>query len=368
MHNGNIPDYKLLHKKLNCKFDVDTLISDSHLILKYLEEKLNDGEDILSLLKNFINIVDKSYSLLILYKQELYIIRDKYGVRPLCIGYNETGWCVSSESCVFESDENYSFLKDVEPGSILKIDKNGIHNLYHCNLINRFKSHCLFEYIYFLNENSFADNYQVSNLRYKYGEQLALQDIKANLNYFKKIDNPLVVGSPSTGIPSGKGYADKLNYEYKQVLKKNNDIGRTFILETNKKREAGCFKKYYLEDYNVKNRNVIIIDDSLVRGTTMRNLIKIFRNAGALSVHIRIAAPPIKYPCFYGIDIPTKQELIADSIENSIENNNDINITNLEISIAKKINADSLSYLKIQNIKSVMKSLENNICIGCFDK
>ena len=344
--------------KLNCKFDLTTVMSDSHLLLKYLEEKLNSNHNILNLLIDLINIINKSFSLIILYKDELYIVRDKFGVRPLCIGYNETGWCVSSESCVFEGDDNYAFLKDVEPGQILKINKNGIKNLFNYNSFDKHQSHCLFEYIYFLNENSYADGYQVSNLRYKFGEHLALQDIKSKTLLDKDISNPLVVGSPSTGIPSGKGYADRLNYEYKQVLKKNNNIGRTFILESNKKREEGCYKKYYLEEEFIKDRNIIIIDDSLVRGTTMKNLIHIFRNAGALSVHIRIASPPIKYPCFYGIDIPTKQELIANNI-------NDIN--DIEICIAKKINANSLSYLKLENIKSIMKELDNNICTGCFD-
>ena len=219
------------------------------------------------------------------------------------------------------------------------------------------KARCLFEYIYFLNENSYQDDYQVSKLRYQYGSELAKQDLSYNFS----LENPLVVGSPTTGIPSGKGYADKMRWEYSQVLKKNIHIGRTFILENNKKREDACRKKYYLETEKIKDRNIVIVDDSLVRGTTITNLIKIFRESKAKSVHVRIAAPPIKYPCYYGIDIPTKEELIAN--HNNIKRDSNSHIS---IEVGKLINADSLYYLDIDNIKKVMNDF-SDLCTGCFN-
>ena len=193
-------------------------------------------------------------------------------------------------------------------------------------------------------------------LRYKYGEQLAKEDQKNNF-YLK---NPLVVGSPSTGIPSGKGYADKMRFEYIQVLKKNAKVGRTFILENNKKRDIACKKKYYLDIEKIKGRNIIIVDDSLVRGITMKNLIKIFRESGAQSVHIRIAAPPIKFPCYFGVDIPTKEELIANKIQSE-------DIREISIGVKKLIDADSLYYLGINSIKKIMEDNFSNLCTGCFN-
>lgn len=338
VHNGNIPN-----------LDIKDANSDTEFLVKQIENLKYDNW--LDILKHIMNNFKKAYCLLIMTDNEIYVIRDKYGVRPLCIGYNETGWCVSSESCVFS---DYNFLRDVRPGEIVKINKEEIKTIYLEK--HETKSYCLFEYIYFLNENSYADNYQVSKLRYKYGEQLANDDKKNNFT----LDNPLVVGSPSTGIPSGKGYADKMRFEYIQVLKKNAKVGRTFILENNKKRDIACKKKYYLDTEKIKDRNIIIVDDSLVRGTTMKNLIKIFRESGAKSVHIRIAAPPIKYPCYFGVDIPTREELIANKIKGE-------DIREISIGVKQLIGADSLYYLGINSIKNIMQKDFNNLCTGCFN-
>ena len=369
IHNGNIPNIETADS-----------ISDSHMLVKYIEEyQINQNLDInnddnhnekvkreiwCEILSSLLNNFDKAYCLVIMTNNELYIVRDRCGVRPLCIGYNESGWCVASESSAFS--DKYNFIRDVEPGEIIRMNYNGIktiynykHNLTKNNVtsnvtsdkLSNFKgeSRCLFEYIYFLSENSYADNHQVSKLRYSFGCLLAQQDIEKG----SVISDVLVVGSPSTGIPSGKGYADTLGLQYRQVLKKNVNIGRTFILENNKKRDNACKKKYYLDVELIKNRKILIVDDSLVRGTTITNLIKIFRDAGALEVHIRIAAPPIKEPCYYCIDIPTKEELIA--------NNHKIE------EISSVIGADSLFYIKMDKIKELMKEDFNNLCTGCFD-
>ena len=349
VHNGNIPNIEEIYRKLGCTFKIDELNSDSEFIVKYIE---NSEKNLIETLKIFMENVERAFSILILIDNKIYILRDRYGTRPLCIGFNESGWCISSESCVFN---NYSFLRDVNPGEILVLDENNIKTLYNykeTKKIDYKKGICLFEYIYFLNENSYADNYQVSQLRYKFGIKLAEQDLETGFNKLS-LENTIVVGSPSTGIPSGKGYADRMNYKYTQVLKKNVNIGRTFILENNKKREDSCRKKFYLDVDKIKDKNIILVDDSLVRGTTMRNLIKIFRESGIKSIHIRIAAPPIKYPCFYGIDIPSKNELIA--------NNNDVE------KICKIVDADSLSYINLDKIKDIMQQDFDNLCTGCFN-
>ena len=352
VHNGNLPDYLNLANKDNFNLEgkCEDIASDTDLIVKLIESLDKDNWN--DLLITLHEKLERAYCLLIMTKDKVYVLRDSYGVRPLCIGYNETGWCVSSESVVFN---DYNFLRDVRPGEIIKIDTMGIKTIYLKK--QEKKARCLFEYIYFLNENSYQDDYQVSKLRYQYGSELAKQD----LSYKFSLENPLVVGSPTTGIPSGKGYADKMRWEYSQVLKKNIHIGRTFILENNKKREDACRKKYYLETEKIKDRNIVIVDDSLVRGTTITNLIKIFRESKAKSVHVRIAAPPIKYPCYYGIDIPTKEELIAN--HNNIKRDSNSHIS---IEVGKLINADSLYYLDIDNIKKVMNDF-SDLCTGCFN-
>ena len=384
VHNGNIPynsDNKNIIKScLNTNLydcylngnNVD-IISDTHMIVKFIENfdfnryayiynkkqdwdinpTLTNDEKCKIIFIEILKIFKKAYCLIILTNSYIYAIRDKYGVRPLCIGYNQFGCCISSESTVFNNE--YNFMRDVKPGEILKVNEDGVNTMYiyeneRKNMLNiPIKAHCLFEYIYFLKEDTFADNFHVSNLRYKFGVELANQDIENK----KIIKNAIVVGSPSTGIPSGKGYADKMNLPYIQVLKKDNNVGRTFILENNKKRDNACKKKYYLDTKKIKNNKIIIVDDSLVRGTTITNLISIFRESGAKEVHIRIAAPPIKNPCYYGIDIPTKEELIA--------NNNNVD------DIEQIINANSLSYLSINSIRKIMEKYFGNMCTGCFD-
>jgi amidophosphoribosyltransferase len=351
IHNGNIPN-----------IEADDSISDSHTLVKYIENyKIDtDVNDInnsktkreiwLTILKNLLLEFKKAYCLIIMTIDELYILRDIYGVRPLCLGYNESGWCVASESAAFM--DKYNFIRDVEPGEIIRMNCNGIKTLYKHHIDSEspsIQSRCLFEYIYFLSENSYADNHQVSKLRYSFGCLLAEQDIEKG----SVLNDVLVVGSPSTGIPSGKGYADTLGLQYRQVLKKNVNIGRTFILENNKKRDNACKKKYYLDVDLIQGRKIVIVDDSLVRGHTIKNLIKIFRDAGAIEVHIRIAAPPIKEPCYYGIDIPTKEELIANNY--SLDK------------ISEIIGADSLFYIKMDKIKKLLKSDFKNLCTGCFD-
>ena len=370
--DDNVNNYSSNNKKINVTNK--NIISDTHMIVKFIEnfdfnqyvflynrqKWYNNNNSTLTfkdkwkiILTEVLKIFKKSYCLIILTNNNIFAVRDKYGVRPLCIGFKESGWCLSSESTVFNN--NYNFMRDIQPGEIININKDGVNTLYNyeeerMNKLNiPIKAHCLFEYIYFLKEDTYADNFQVSNLRYKFGIELANQDIKKN----NIIENAIVVGSPSTGIPSGKGYADRMNLKYLQVLKKDNNVGRTFILENNKKRDNACKKKYYLDTENIKNNKIIIVDDSLVRGTTITNLISIFRESGAKEVHIRIAAPPIKNPCYYGIDIPTKEELIA--------NNNSIG------EIQKIINANSLSYLSMNSIRKIMENHFGNMCTGCFD-
>ena len=372
VHNGNIP-YNSYNENIK-KFVINEtnyynyflkknenieFLSDTHMILKFIESfdfnyfKNNIDIDRDSkwtlILKQILNIFKKAYCFIVLTNDNMYIMRDKYSVRPLSIGFNESGWCVASESIVF--DNNYNFMRNIKQGEILSLNKNGVKTLflYKNNDNTQISANCLFEYIYFLKENTYSDGFHVSELRYHFGLELANQDIIEN----NIITNAIVVGTPSTGIPSGKGYADQTNLPYIQVLKKDVNLGRTFILENNKKRDNACKKKYYLDIDKIKNKKIIIVDDSLVRGTTIKNLIRMFKENGAQEVHVRIAAPPIKHACYYGIDIPNKEELIANNL--TIEQ------------IKNIIEADSLNYLSLNDIKKIMKDKFNNLCTGCFN-
>ena len=345
-HNGNIPNIKELSLEFGLFNYLDTCNSDTEFIVAIIEKTAPQYNSWEELLKIIVDKIDKAFSIIIMTENEMFAMRDKHGVKPMCLGTYRDGWCISSESIALEE---YSFLRNIFPGEIIKFSEKKME------IIHRVKdkiSHCLFEYFYFLSDKSVTDGLDVFSLRWQFGETLARQDIAEGL----AIDNPIVVGSPTTGIAAGRGYAIAMDYEYNQVLTKNEKIGRTFIMETALKREEACKLKYIIDKDAVNDRNIVIVDDSLVRGTTMKTLIKLFKEKGAKSIHIRIAAPPIKNPCFYGIDIPDREQLIA----------NQFSEQTLETELTLTLDAASVKYLKLERIKKLMYETRG-YCTGCFN-
>ena len=381
-HNGNIPyikDDSFIDEKDNLPYLFknfkDNKISDTQLINKLIE---NEEESIESLLKKIINNIDRAYNFIILINNTIYAIKDRFNTRPLCIGQNNEGYCIVSESCALYK---YKFLREVEPGEIVKVNSSGISTIY--NSTNKILSSCLFEYIYFLHpttsiDDNYLSNMDIFNFRYNTGISLADNDLNNNII---NCDNLVVVGAPSTGIASGMGYADRLSVKYEQIIKKNENINRTFILENNEERDKKSKEKYILDDkFDFYDKRILITDDSLVRGITMKNIIKKLWDKGVKEIHVRIASPAVYNPCYYGIDIPTKEELII----NKFSVNGKIDY----IQFQEYLNCTSLLYIEVEDIKKILytkfrKRNKNNdntdntdntnskkligFCSGCFD-
>ena len=331
IHNGNIPN---VHQYIT----YDENLSDTQNIITFFTETNSNNFE--NRLIEFINTVQCSYSIIILYKNYLYVLRDQYGYKPLYLGTINGDYCACSE----DSIENFVKIRSVKPGEIIKINNTSYNTLY--EKTNSLQLKCIFEYIYFMNEKSTYNNQSVYDIRKKLGKNLASIE-KLDFNP----QNTIVVGSPNTAIPMGLGYSEYLNLQYIQVLKKHSNCGRTFILKDQESRKEYC-KKFIFDTEKIKDKNIILVDDSLVRGNTVQSLSNMFYENGCKELHIRICSPELKFPCYYGIDIPTKEELIV----------NNYTIPEIEM----KFNLSSLRYITIEKMLEVFEG-NSGFCCACFN-
>ncbi|AGF55929.1 amidophosphoribosyltransferase [Clostridium saccharoperbutylacetonicum] len=340
-HNGHILNTNALKSqltkyKLNSSIDSEVL---GYLILKEQEKGISIENSILNMMDN----VKGAYSLIIMTKDKLIGVRDPLGMRPLCIGKLNNSYIIASESCALDSI-GAEFIRDVEQGEVVTIDKEGIRSIK--KQVKEQKKLCVFEFIYFAREDSKIDGISVYKAREAIGRELAK---------LYNIDADLVVGVPDSGIPAALSYAKESGVPYGQGFVKNKYIGRTFIQSTQSERIMSVKIKLNPIEENIKGKRLILIDDSLVRGTTLKCIVKQLKGAGAKEVHVIIAAPPIKFSCFYGVATSNNKELIA--YNKSIDD------------IKKYISADSLNFMSIENLlKSVRK--QNNkceFCTACFN-
>jgi len=323
IHNGTIPNVK--------GHDTSYLVNLIHSF---------KNTNIEQILIYIMNNIPAAYCLIILFEHKLYVVRDRYGIRPLCIGKYKDNYYVSSESYGLG---NIPFLRDVYPGEILKIDDNGITSIY--THPRSQVSLCTFEILYFLNEHNITDGYDITHIRKQLAYTLAKKEQLLDKKY-------IVVGIPLTGILLGKAYAKYLNVEYRQYITKNSNISRTFIEKTNEERKITCRKKFIYDEIGLKNNNIIIVDDTIVRGNVITTIIQNLRNLGVNEIHIRIPAPPVIDRCLLGISIQSKKELI---------------ITNRTIDqVRKKINADSLRYLTLEDISPFLPKKSYNHCFSGY--
>ena len=322
VHNGNIPNIKI-H---DTKYIIDCINS-------YLDSNFENK------LINLLNTIPAAYCLIILKNDCLYAIRDSYGIRPLCIGTNNNSYCISSESCALQ---NHNFLRDVYPGEIIKIDNTGLSSIYKSP--NSQLSICAFEYLYFLNPDSICDGLKVRDLRNNLGITIAKNETLILDDEF------IVIGIPNSGIISAKSYANKLDINYKQAIIKNKNINRTFIIPNNLDRKKACNKKFIYYKDEIKDKKVIIIDDTIVRGNVMKSIIKNLWLNSAKEIHIRVAAPPIIDICQLGIDIPSCKELIA--YNKNIEQLKDI------------FNVTSIRYISLDDLNNLLPEKSYKQCFG----
>jgi len=278
----------------------------------------------------------------------LYAARDPYGVRPLALGRLDRGWVVASETAALDI-VGASFVRDIEPGELLAIDADGVRS-------TRFAppspKNCVFEYVYLARPDSTLAGRSVHGTRVDIGRRLARE---------KPVDADLVIGVPESGTPAAVGYAQESGIPYGQGLMKNAYVGRTFIQPSQTIRQLGIRLKLNPLREVIRGKRLIVVDDSIVRGNTQRALIRMLREAGAVEVHVRIASPPVKWPCFYGIDFATPAELIANA------GNADSDEAETLEAVRHAIGADSLSYISQQGMIAATEQPASRLCSACFD-
>ncbi|HJH31578.1 MAG TPA: amidophosphoribosyltransferase [Methanosarcinaceae archaeon] len=338
-HNGNLVNGKDLRDELESKGSIFITDSDTEVILHLLIKELLKS-DLVDSIHGVMRRLLGSYSFTILMDDLLIAVRDPLGLKPLCIGEVEGGHVVASESVAIDT-LNGTFIRDVAPGEILFFKDGEIesHRIYH----EKHPAHCVFEYIYFARPDSIIDGKLVYAVRERIGEQLAIEH---------PVDADIVSPVPDSGITSAIGYSEKSGVKYHEGLMKNRYIGRTFIIPGQAMRESAVRLKMNTIAQNINGKRVILIDDSIVRGTTSRRIIDMVRNAGAVEVHARIGSPAIIAPCYLGIDMATRDELIA--AHKTVPG------------VEAVINADSLGYLSIDGLVKAIGINEEDLCMGCL--
>jgi amidophosphoribosyltransferase len=339
-HNGNLTNTKQLRDEMLQNNAVFQTTIDSE-VMAVMINSLSDG-DILTGVKRACPRFKGSYALVIMTTDKLIAVRDPYGIRPLCIGTIVDDYVVASETCALDA-VGANYLRDVKPGEIVVIDSNGITS-YMMDNIPAKSGMCIFEYVYFARHDSILDGCSVYDARKEAGKMLAR-------NY--PVEADLVSGVPDSANVAARGYAEESGIPFVEALAKNRYVGRTFIQPDQRQRENSLSVKMNALRANVRDKRVILIDDSIVRGTTMRKIVKMLKDAGASEVHIRICSPIIKHPCHLGIDIQTYSQLIG-----AYKN---------EDQICESLGADSVRYLTIDQLVETCSKSNLDFCLGCFN-
>lgn len=339
-HNGNLINYQILRTRLEEDGMMFQTTVDTEVIL-YLITRYYQG-DIVDAIKKTMERIQGAYSVVLLTNDKLVAFRDPYGIRPLVFGKSEDGdYIVSSENASIEIMGG-TVIRDLNPGEILVIDEKGEESFYfNGGLVPK---HCVFEYVYFARNDATLDDVNAYMFRRRCGE---------NLYDEAPCDADLVVPVPDSGFPSAIGYSQRSGIPLAEGLVKNRYMGRTFIKPTQEEREMAVKLKLNPLHHVVLDKRIVLVDDSIVRGTTSANLIKRLRDAGAKEVHLRITSPPVVNPCYYGIDTPSRKNLIA------------ANLTLEEMT--EKIGADSLEFISLEGIDKASRIGGDKICKACFD-
>lgn len=338
-HNGNLVNATELRESLENEGAIFQSSSDSEVIVHLIAHAKGDdfNERVLHALKQ----IKGAFSLLIMREKELIAVRDPYGVRPLSLGVKDGAYIVASETCAFDLI-GATYIRDIEPGEVFIMGEQGLRSL-RLNYIK--KAFCVFEFIYFARPDSnIFGGVNVNEMRKEFGRQLARES---------HIEADLVIPVPDSGVPAAIGFSEESKIPFDFGLIRNHYVGRTFIEPKNHIRHFGVKIKLNPVRQLLEGKRLIVIDDSIVRGTTSKKIVKMLREGGgAKEVHLRISSPPTIGPCFYGIDTPTRQELIASS--------------HLIEEIKKYVTADSLTYLSLQGLKGIIPD-PHNYCTACFD-
>jgi amidophosphoribosyltransferase len=340
-HNGNLTNAPVLRRDLLNGGVGLISASDSEVVTQMLAGA--PGQSWRERIGAFMGLAEGAYSLTVLTREAIYAVRDPWGFRPLCLGQlNDQGWVVASESCALATI-GATFVREVRPGEIVRLDGNGLTAWQGVEPTER-RSLCIFEYIYFARPDSLLEGHSIHQVRRRLGEQLAREH---------PVDADMVVGVPDSATAHAIGYAHEMGIPFGEVLIKNRYIGRTFIQPDDLLRRRGVSLKFNpLPDLQGRGKRIVMVDDSIVRGNTTGAIVDLLRRAGAAEVHMRVASPPIRHPCFMGVDMSSREELIA--AQKSVDE------------IARHIGADSLGYLSIEGLLGLPEMKEGGHCCACF--
>jgi amidophosphoribosyltransferase len=338
-HNGNLVNTQSVRRKLEEHGSIFQSTMDSEMIVHLLAKA--HGERFEDRLIKALKQVKGAYSLVVMNKDQLVGVRDPHGFRPLCLGVLDGSYVFSSETCALDLIQA-EYLREIEPGELVIVDRKGLRSLKPFPRTR--PAQCIFEYIYFARPDSLAFGKSVYSIRKNLGRELAKES---------PVDADIVVPMPDSGNCAALGFFEVSGIPFEMGFIRNHYVGRTFIQPSQPVRDLGVKIKINPVRDVIKGKRVVVIEDSIVRGTTSRTRMKNLREAGAKEVHMRVSCPPHRYPCFYGIDFPTREELIASS--HSTEE------------IRKYLGLDSLGYLSMEGMIKSMPFRKNEFCLSCFD-
>jgi amidophosphoribosyltransferase len=340
-HNGNLINAALLRDEYEAYGSIFKSTCDTEIIIHLLAKPTHVSKP--DPLAHVLNHLQGAYSLLFLFADRIEAARDPYGVRPLCLGQAENGaYVVASESCALDA-VGAKFLREIIPGEIIRMDKKGLSSRFFVAPGTITPAHCLFEHIYFAKQNSTIFGENVHEFRKKLGRRLATEH---------PADADVVIPVPDSGTSAAIGYAEQSKIPFDMGMVRSHYVGRTFISPDQKLREQEVKLKLAVVKETVEGKSIVVVDDSIVRGTTTRGKIRTLRQAGAKQIHMRVSCPPIRHPCFYGVDFPTKEELLA----------NDRNLKQIK----EFLEVDSVGYISLEGLLSCAALPAKNYCTACW--
>ncbi len=339
-HNGNLVNAIELRRELEYTGAIFQTTIDSEVIAYHVARERLHARTAENAVKRAMGKMKGAYALVVSSPRKMIGARDPWGFKPLCIGKRENTWFLASESCAIAA-VGAEFVRDVRPGEIVTFTRDGMVSDQSMELPAQQQYRCIFEYIYFARTDSEIDGVSVYHARITAGKALAES---------YPVEADLVVGVPDSGLVAAKGYSEQSGIPYGMAFHKNSYVGRTFIKPKQSDRESSVKIKLNVIPEVVRGKRIVMVDDSIVRGTTCANIIKMLKKAGAVEVHVRISSPPFLYPCYFGTDVPSDKQLIAHSHTTE--------------QIREKIGADSLGYMEVEKLKNMVGNL--GYCDACF--
>ena len=339
-HNGNLVNTAELREEYERRGQIFCTTTDTEIIGNLIAEALRTSKSMEDAVRLCMRRLRGSYAAVALLNGTIYAFRDPLGIKPLCIGRIDQGYIVASESVAIDALDG-TLVRDVRPGELVRIDEHGLSSIQIATANRR--AHCIFEYIYFARADSVIDGTLVYDVRRRIGQKLYDAD---------PVEGEIVCPVPDSGTAYAAGYAERSGIPFVEGLMKNRYMGRTFIMPTQQQRERAVRIKLNTVRRNLKDRRVILVDDSIVRGTTSRRIVNMIREAGAKEIHLRVGSPAIIAPCYLGVDMPTRTELIASSRD--VE------------AVRESIGATSLTYIPLEDLMGAIGCGARDLCTGCL--